>query len=709
MKLLPRLAWPIAALATAVLALTLYLGLTRPPVQGIDPFTDTTFIVSFWTFSLVGALITQRHPRNPIGPLCLGIGMTVPFSTFVHEYAVYSLFVSPGELPLGGLASWIGIWTWSLAFTLLTLTALRFPTGTYTSRFWRWVGRIIVAAQVSLFAVVLFMWPYRGRRLMTEDFAGPDFLEPLIEGIVLVIFVSLLLGFISLLLRFRRSRGIERQQLKWLGYFAGVAVVILPFEILLFPALGLEGSSLEQTMELVLDLSVLGFPLGIAIGILRYRLYDIDVVINRTLVYGALAAFITALYVGVVVGVGSLVGRGSESNLFLSLIATALVAVSFQPVRNRFQRIANRLVYGQRLSPYEAITSFSERMTESFSLDEVLPKMAAAAARAVAADRAMVSLQLPGGAVRNALWPSHAVEGSFDLSVPISHRGEDLGEISAAKKKGEPATEHDRELLSNLAAQAGIGLKNLRLTEELRQKLVEIEESRKRIVEAQDAERRRMERDIHDGAQQQLVALSVQLGLLEAQIDRNPAAARQLAEQVKVGVQETVESIRDLARGIFPSLLADRGLVAAVESHISKMGIDANVEANGMDGARFPPEIEANVYFCIREALQNASKHAPGSRITVALRRGRRDSQDFPEGQNSNNHADGVLTFEVVDAGPGFDPATTKTSSGLQNMRDRIEAVGGEFSIKSSPGRGTTVEGRILVRQQELAGAGAPS
>jgi signal transduction histidine kinase len=299
----------------------------------------------------------------------------------------------------------------------------------------------------------------------------------------------------------------------------------------------------------------------------------------------------------------------------------------------------------------------------------------------------MVSLQLPGGGLNTAIWPPHASEGSFDLTVPISHHGEELGEISAAKKKGEPPTDHDRELLSNLAAQAGIGLKNLRLTEELRQKLAEIEESRKRIVEAQDQERRRMERDIHDGAQQQLVALAVQLGLLEGQIEKNPGAARLLAGQVKAGVQETVESIRDLARGIFPPLLADQGLVAAIQAHISKMQIEARVEAYGMDGVRFAPDVEANIYFCIREALQNASKHAPGAPVIIRL-------------NAENDH----LSFVVADRGPGFDPASVHASSGLQNMRDRVEAIGGAFEISAAAGRGTEVRGSIPARAMEPVG-----
>ncbi|MGH2811148.1 MAG: hypothetical protein ACRDI1_00350, partial [Actinomycetota bacterium] len=276
MKLPARLAWPFSALSAALVAVTLYLGLTRPPLSGVDPFTDVAFLVSFWSFSPVGALITKRQPGNPIGPLCLGIGFVVPASTFVYEYAVYALFISEGELPLGGLASWLSASTWAIVFGLLSVTVLRFPTGHYLSRFWRWIGRVVVAAQVSLFLVSFVIWPSRGKGLLTEDFVGPDFLEPFLTAMLLTIFTGVLLGFVSLLLRFRRRRGVERQQLKWLGYFAGLVVVLLPLEIFIFPALQLEESGLERALELILDLGVMGFPVGIAIGILRYRLYDID-------------------------------------------------------------------------------------------------------------------------------------------------------------------------------------------------------------------------------------------------------------------------------------------------------------------------------------------------------------------------------------------------------------------------------------------------
>jgi signal transduction histidine kinase len=225
------------------------------------------------------------------------------------------------------------------------------------------------------------------------------------------------------------------------------------------------------------------------------------------------------------------------------------------------------------------------------------------------------------------------------------------------------------KLIRDVAAQAGLVLRNVRLIEDLRA-------SRQRLVTAQDEERRRIERNIHDGAQQQLVALAVQLRLLEQQVERDPGAAREAAGRLRAAAAEALEDLRDLARGIYPPLLADQGLRAALEAQARKAPLPVAVEADGV--GRYPREAEAAVYFCCLEALQNAAKHAGASRILVRV---------APE--------DGELRFTVEDDGRGYDPPTTPRGSGLQNMADRIEALGGSLEVRSSPGRGTAVTGRL--------------
>jgi signal transduction histidine kinase len=207
----------------------------------------------------------------------------------------------------------------------------------------------------------------------------------------------------------------------------------------------------------------------------------------------------------------------------------------------------------------------------------------------------------------------------------------------------------------------------------------ELRASRQRIVAAQDTERRRLERNIHDGAQQQLVALSVRLRLAETQVDRDPRKAKAMLAEIKGETTEALENLRDLARGIYPPLLADEGLAVALEAHARKVSVPVTVAADGT--GRLPQDVEAGVYFCVLEALQNVAKYAEASSVLVRL------SRD-----------NGDLVFTVTDDGRGFDPATTPGGAGLQNMADRLEALGGRVEVRSAPGEGTTVAGRVPVQ-----------
>jgi signal transduction histidine kinase len=416
---------------------------------------------------------------------------------------------------------------------------------------------------------------------------------------------------------------------------------------------------------------------------MKYRLYEIDVVISKTLVYGLLAAFVTIVYVAVVVGMGALVG--SRRNLLLSIFATAVIALAFQPIRERARRLANRLVYGKRATPYEAMSEFAERMAGMYSLDAILPRMARIAADGTGAERIEIWVRI-GNELRLEA-SSRPEEGrpvladitdgvpsipGMDRTVPVIHQEEVLGSIAVAMPRSEPLAPTGEKLLGDLASQAGLVLRNVRLIEELRA-------SRQRLVTAQDEERRRLERNIHDGAQQQLVALSVKMRLLKMLARKDPGKAEELVDQLQADARDALDDLRDLARGIYPPLLADKGLAAALEAQARKVPFPVRVEPNGI--GRYPAEAEATAYFCVLEALQNAAKYAGASSATVRL------SQE-----------DGHLLFSVADDGRGFDPATTPPGSGLQNMADRVEALGGTLEVSSTPGAGTTISGSIPVR-----------
>jgi signal transduction histidine kinase len=480
-------------------------------------------------------------------------------------------------------------------------------------------------------------------------------------------------------------------QLKWLTTAAaGVAVA---YAAAILVSLQVEwGSPTTPTwIAAVQNAAVVTFiliPIAIGIAILKYRLYDIDVVINKTVVYGALAGFITLVYVGIVVGIGTVIGQGDRPNLGLSILATAVVAVAFQPVRERVQRFANRLVYGKRATPYEVLSHFASRMAGTYATDDLMPQMARVLAEGTGAATAKVWLRVARELRVTSVWPE--VDGAgferielpggelppifnADLAIPVRDRGELLGALSITKGRGEPVTPTEQKLLTDLASQAGLVLRNVRLIEELRA-------SRQRIVSAQDEERRRIERNIHDGAQQQLVALNVKLGLARTLADKDLAKTEELISQLQSETQDALENLRDLARGIYPPLLADKGLVAALEAQARKATFPVTVQADGV--GRFSKETEAAVYFCVLEAMQNVAKYAQASNVMVRL---------FGLG--------GELNFQVEDDGRGFDPEATRRGSGLTNMTDRIEALGGTLEIQSHPGRGTTLVGSVPIRE----------
>jgi signal transduction histidine kinase len=415
---------------------------------------------------------------------------------------------------------------------------------------------------------------------------------------------------------------------------------------------------------------LVGTPASVAIAILKYRLYDLDVVIRKTVVFGLLAAFITVVYAGIVGGIGGIVG--SKSSTSLSFVAAAALAVLFQPARDRARRVADRLVYGGRATPYEVLSEFFGRVGEAYAADDVLPRMAQVLAAGTGAEAAAVWLRVGAELRPAAVWPVGA-SAPPDDRVEVTHQTETLGELSVRMPASDPMNPAKRKLVEDLASQAGLVLRNVRLIEELRA-------SRRRIVTAQDERAKALERNLHDGAQQQLVALAVKLRLLEQLAPRDAAKTAEMASQLQAEATEALENLRDLARGIYPPLLADKGLAEALDAQARKASIPVTVDSHGV--GRYPREIESALYFCCLEALQNVAKYAHATHAEIRL------SESADE-----------LTFTVIDDGDGFDPSSTRRGSGLQGMADRLDAVGGTLEVGSNPGMGTTVTGRIPPRE----------
>ena len=696
-----RLAWSAFLLWILFLVSSAVFDFATKRVPGYVRSTDLLFLAITAAFPIVAMLILARHPRNRIGWILLAIGLwwALPLGS-------YGAFAYSRGLPGGAVALALNEPTWAPPIGLMgTTLLLRFPSGQLLSRRWKWVEW---AAGVALGATA-FALVFAPEKLSESSFPnlqnplGIEALKPVLNLLIPFIFlipVTVVASAISLILRFRRSQGVERLQLKW--FTTGAAIVAMLYLISI--SVSIEYSYAAVTtptwVALIQRAAVVSFiliPISIGFAILKHRLYDIDVVINKTVVFGALAAFITVVYVGVVVGIGALIGSGDEPNLGLSILATAIVAVAFQPVRERVQHFANRLVYGKRATPYEVLSEFSDRVAETYASQEVLPKMAQAIKDGTGAERAEVWLRSHDELRPAATWPEDATRRyqplaltngqlpSFDgadKAIEVRHQGELLGALTVTKPPGEPLTPGEDKLLEDLASQAGLVLRNVGLTAELLQRLEDLKASRQRLVAAQDEERRRLERNLHDGAQQHLIALKTRLSLAKRMTERDPTKAQDLIAKLENEADEALENLRDLARGIYPPLLADQGLRVALEAHARKLSIPVEVIADGI--SRYPQEIEAAVYFCCLEALQNVTKYANASRAVVRL---------FEE--------DGALTFSVQDDGHGFDPTTTPKGSGTQNMSDRLEALGGHLEMRSRVGSGTTATGSVPARQPE--------
>jgi len=434
--------------------------------------------------------------------------------------------------------------------------------------------------------------------------------------------------------------------------------------------------------SIVSGLAFLALPVSIGIAVLRYHLYELDVVVKKTLVAGAFALLVVAVY-GAVVWLFGVTASGRESPGALFVIAL-LLGLAFRPVARFARRIADSIVYGRRATPYEVLTEFTERMGESYATEDVVTRMAEILGQATGAGSARVWLRV-GSVMRPAAsWPSDAepagvVEVTGDAlpaiegedAVEVRDRGELLGALSVTMPPSDPMNPSKERLVRDLASQAGLVLRNVRLVEELRA-------SQRRLVTAQDQERRRLERNIHDGAQQQLVALSVKTRLARDLTPRDPGKAAEMLTQIDAEIQKTLEDLRDLARGIYPPLLVDQGLGAALDAQARRSLVPTTVKADTI--GRYPPELEAAVYFSCLEAMQNVAKYADASSATVTL-------------TQSNGH----LTFEVADDGSGFDPEAVRSGTGLQGIADRLSALHGELTIRSEPGAGTRVRGRIEV------------
>ena len=645
-------------------------------------FSDVFANVTSLGVPIVGFVLASRRPANRLGWLFLGAGLGLGLSFFSTQYAQHALVAVPGSWPAGRAVAWFANWIWAIPYALLAFVFLLFPTGRLRSPRWRvaaWSvagANTLAVADLIAYATRIWWQPFTSYR--------PSSNPPDVNAAIVLMIVAAAVGVAAVVVRFAHSSGEERLQLKW---FAAAALLVI---VTIIP------SFLTDWLIFVLlgSMALLCLWVAIAIAILKYRLGGIDIVISKAVLYGSLAVFITAVYAGLVVGVGALAG-GRDKPLVAAL-AAAVVAVAFQPVRQRAGRLANRVVYGRRATPYQVLSDFAQQIGGTYAAEGVLPQMAQIVAAGTGAERVVVWLRAD-----DELRPEASSDGStaapppvdappadrlpldrlpvdgeamppvpgVDLSVPVLHQGELLGAISVQMPKDEPLRPAGEQLVADVASQAGLVLSNAALVGDLRA-------SRQRLVTAQDETRRRLERNIHDGAQQDLVALGIKLRLAGLTVDEDPAEAKEMLGELQADAAGALQNLRDLARGIYPPLLADLGLVAALSAQADKSPVPVTVDADGI--GRFGQDTEAAVYFCCLEALQNIAKYARASSARICLR-----------AQN------GTLRFTVSDDGAGYDARHTPLGSGQRNMADRLAALGGRLEVRSAPGRGTTITAQL--------------
>jgi signal transduction histidine kinase len=518
-----------------------------------------------------------------------------------------------------------------------------------------------------------------------------------------------------------RTVGLERQRLQWVGCGAAMAAEV----VLVVGALDVLVGWPQHPGLVAAGWSAL-VPLSLAASASPKLAARVDRLLVHTVSFTGLTFVTLAVYLVVVVGLGRVPDESDRPLLALSMLAAAIAAAAYRPARDRLSELANRLVYGERHAPDEVLRTFGSRLSRAIPMDELLLQLVESLKKTLGLSRAEVwtgtpelleltvsspyaeSRRLEVGAEERpviaragasgqawvAVWMPALLDGRGEAQLrvaPIVHSAQLLGLIVVERPEGADAfTESDDMMLTELSRQVALALHNVQLDsalqatlDEVRRANEELRASRARIVATADAERRKIERNLHDGAQQQLVALAINIRLARELVDEDPDAAGETLDKLAGDIKETVAELRALAHGIYPPLLADAGLAEALRSAAGRSPLTVEVNVNGI--ARYPSEVEAAVYFCCLEAMQNAAKHADGANVQLSV------AQE-----------DGALVFDVSDDGPGFDVAAAVKGHGYTNMSDRLGALGGTVRWESSPGQGSHVRGSIPVSAGEV-------
>jgi signal transduction histidine kinase len=607
------------------------------------------------SFTAVGLYVVRMRPRHREGWLFVATGVLHAVMFFGRQYGLHD-----GPLAGASWLGWVGVWPLPLAIALAGWTFMAFPDGRLPSPRWRFAV-VAMMAIAAVLAVVSALWPVEYDRIGLAaphplDVPGGQVADRVWEYAQYSYLFFQVLWTVAIVARIRRARGDEARQMRWLVFAVVAAIALLVAGLLAF------GSPMPGLLALPL------VPVAAGFAILKFRLYDIDPVINKSLVVGALLLLITAAYVAIVVGAGAVVPADER---VLALVTTAIVAVAFEPVRRRAQRLADRLVYGHRATPYEALSRLSAHLEDP--PQDLLDAVAATVAGAVGATEVVVWVGDEHRLVPRGRWPAatadagpaaiDGLDGSRRLVRAVVHRGTVRGAITVRKPVGESLSATEVRLLSDLVAQTGLVIVQ-------QQQAQEIQAAARRIVTAEDAARRRIERDLHDGAQQRLVTLGLELGALAKHAEAGGTAMADRVRQARAQLLEATAELRELARGLHPMVLAQSGLEPALAALADRSAIPVRLHV--AEAGRLPRDIEATAYYVVSEALTNAARHSGASVVVVDVA-----------------PVDGGLYVEVTDDGRGG--AHPGPGTGLQGLADRLAALGGDLQVDSPSGGGTRV------------------
>jgi signal transduction histidine kinase len=667
-----RTAWALcAATALAAGAQVVLLARDGGPLLTRDNFSDGFPLITVGAVAgaAVGALIVSRYPRHPIGWLfsigALGTAVGLAAGTYASRaLRTGDLAVTWAAGPAIRVAIIFG------ALYALALTAILFllvPDGRLPSRRWWPALALPVVGLAAHIAGVVAIPPERIARegeVLDSSFSAVTVF--LVVGSNVAVVLALPVAAAALVMRLRSARGEQRQQLRWIATSAAALVAAAAFTVV---AQALSwGEKLSWAGFLPLFLAYLAVPVCAGVAILRYRLYDIDVIINRALVLAVLVAFVTAGYVAVVILVGTGVGGLNEGPFWPSLLAIAVVALAFQPLRNRVLHWADRLVYGKRAVPYEALADFSRRIGAAASPSELLPLFAEAAGRSVGARDARVHLHVPGTAGLWGAWPegTDSADNQSSVQLTVTDRGEPMGLLALTMPPGRALRPEERRLLEGFAEQAGLALRNVRLEADLRARVAEaarqssaLEASRRRLLEARDAERQRVAATINRTVVAQLEPL---VPVLESGWQAGPEEVSDLLRRLDVATGATLDALRDVTHGLFPAVLSRRGLVPALRAHLAATGLTDVLQVPApLQDRRFSPAAEAAAYFCCLAALDDLARPTD---LRLALR-------------------DGLLILDI--AGTAADGGHLPQSAQHSFVVDRVEAAGGRVRLDRAP------------------------